>query len=303
MTEWHWRAESGLFTRAGSHPRHWLPAGALVTLSNVIELKNKTTRSLTRCASPSQREFAWAQTAHDKHKEYFSPSPPCTKLHLGLSQMWGYPGWWIMSVFPSPAFSISLVTHSSRHQPYRWQPTCCLAFRRGWSSISTPPWLLVPHHPTPACFQVTPLHDVHTGSVFVLLRVSWLLEGNKRRLARDASRHLVCADWWAGERGARAGSGQEASRPQRWAEDWAGGSAALQPPPVPRAFLSDVLEASPCHKLTFLSGIQMSAPPLGLSALDCLFRSLTWNAKSNVNTHTRPCSYSNKIISLKKSNS
>lgn len=63
--------------------------------------------------------------------------------------------------------------------------------------------------------------------------------------------------------------------PQRWAEDWAGGSAALQPPPVPCAFPSEVLEASPCRKLTFLSGIQMSAPPLGLSALDCLFQSLT----------------------------
>lgn len=135
-------------------------------------------------------------------------------------------------------------------------------------------------------------------------------EGNKRRLARDASQHLVYADWWAWECGAWAGSGQEASQqhhaaplqlppPAEGAAVMAGSAAALgwglgwrehcaSASPHALCFSERGVGGQPCHKLTFLSGIQMSRPPapLGLSALDCLFQSLTWNAKSNVNTYT-----------------
>uniref|UniRef100_A0A8C3EVR4 Tomoregulin-2 n=1 Tax=Corvus moneduloides TaxID=1196302 RepID=A0A8C3EVR4_CORMO len=55
-----------------------------------------------------------------------------------------------------------------------------LAFRHGCSDMSTLTRLLVFPLPTPACFEVNPLHDVHTVSVFVLFWVSWLFKGNKR---------------------------------------------------------------------------------------------------------------------------
>lgn len=106
-----------------------------------------------------------------------------------------------------------LLQHRSSHSQQS-PPTPSVTVHLIWPSDTGEAELLFWHgfwspYPTPACFKMNPLHDVHTVSVFVLFWVSWLFKGNKRQLARDASRHLVCADWWEWECGAFAGSGAD----------------------------------------------------------------------------------------------
>lgn len=152
----------------------------------------------------------------------------------------GLPGMMSHERVSISCFSIRLVTHGSHHQPHQWQPTQSgLQTRVQWYFYSNTTFGLP--LPTPACFKVNPLHDVHTISVFVLFWVSWLFKGNKRWLARDASRHLVCADWWAWERGACTGRGADDGTGQLFGT----GVLALQGPSAPWSHRQERRPSSP----------------------------------------------------------